>query len=117
VSSLSVHHLTDERKQGLFAEILGRLVPGGWFLNYDPVRADDPVVAAAWERAGDRDDPEAAGHRHHRTPEQQSRWENHVRYMIPLAQQLEYLRSAGFAGIDVYWKRLDYVIYGGCRPR
>jgi tRNA (cmo5U34)-methyltransferase len=37
--------------------------------------------------------------------------------MIPLAQQLEYLRSAGFAGIDVYWKRLDYVIYGGCRPR
>lgn len=37
--------------------------------------------------------------------------------MIPLARQLEYLRSAGFAGIDVYWKRLDYVIYGGCRPR
>jgi tRNA (cmo5U34)-methyltransferase len=116
VSSLSVHHLTDERKQGLFAEIFGRLVPGGWFLNYDPVRTDDPVVAAAWERVHDRDDPEAAGHRHPRTPEQQSCWENHVRYMIPLARQLEYLRSAGFAGIDVYWKRLDYVIYGGCRP-
>jgi hypothetical protein len=50
-------------------------------------------------------------------PQEQARWENHVRYMIPLAQQLEYLRSAGLAGIDVYWKRLDHVIYGGCRPR
>ena len=117
VSSLFVHHLTDARKQGLFAEIFARLVPGGWFLNYDPVRADDPVVEAAWQRANDRDDPETAARRHHRTPGEQARWENHVRYMIPLARQLEYLRSAGFAGIDVYWKRLDYVIYGGCRPR
>ena len=117
VSSLFVHHLADARKQGLFAEIFARLVPGGWFLNYDPVRADGPVVEAAWQRVNDRDDPEAAAHRHRRTPQEQARWENHVRYMVPLAQQLEYLRSAGFAGIDVYWKRLDYVIYGGCRPR
>jgi SAM-dependent methyltransferase len=117
VSSLFVHHLTDARKQGLFAEVFGRLVPGGWFLNYDPVRADDPVVEAAWQRVNDGEDPEAAARGHHRTPQEQARWENHVRYMIPLAQQLEYLRSAGFASIDVYWKRLDYVIYGGCRPR
>ena len=48
--------------------------------------------------------------------EQHARWENHVRYIIPLDQQLEYLRSAGFAGIDVYWKKLENVIYGGCRP-
>jgi hypothetical protein len=40
-----------------------------------------------------------------------------VRYIIPLGQQLEYLRSAGFEGIDVYWKHLDTVIYGGRRPR
>jgi len=117
VTSLSVHHLTDERKQGLFTEIFGRLAPGGWYLNYDPVAAEDPVVGATWERVNDHDDPGAAHKRHHRTPEEQARWENHVRYIIPLAQQLDYLRSAGFAGIDVYWKRLDYVIYGGYRPR
>ena len=52
----------------------------------------------------------------HRTPEQQAHWENHVRHIIPLDQQLEYLRAAGFGGIDVYWKRLEYVIYGGYRP-
>ena len=46
----------------------------------------------------------------------QARWDNHVRYIIPLARQLGYLRSAGFDGIDVYWKQLDNVIYGGRRP-
>lgn len=117
VTSLCVHHLPDGRKQGLFAEILGRLVPGGWYLNYDPVRTDDAIVAATWQRVTDQLDPEAARKRQHRTPEEQARHENHVRYLIPLDQQLEYLRSAGFQGIDVYYKRLDYVVYGGCRPR
>ena len=39
ISSLSVHHLNDARKQTLFAEILAHLAPGGWYLNYDPVAA------------------------------------------------------------------------------
>jgi tRNA (cmo5U34)-methyltransferase len=117
VTSLCVHHLPDDRKQGLFAEILRHLVPGGWYLNYDPVRTDDPIVATTWQRVADQLDPQAADKRQHRTPEEQARYENHARYLIPLDQQLEYLRSAGFQGIDVYYKRLDYVIYGGCRPR
>ena len=39
-----------------------------------------------------------------------------MRYVIPLRQQLDYLQSAGFLGIDVYWKHLDTVIYGGHLP-
>jgi tRNA (cmo5U34)-methyltransferase len=116
VTSMCVHHLTDERKQGLFAEILGHLVPGGWYFNYDPVKAPDPVAGAVWERVSDHEDPVAAAKRRNRTPEQQARWENHVRYLIPLDQQLGYLRAAGFGGIDVYWKKLENVIYGGYRP-
>jgi tRNA (cmo5U34)-methyltransferase len=116
VTSMCVHHLPDDRKQGLFAEIFDRLVPGGWYLNYDPVSTADRVVEATWERVNDRDNPAAAGKRLHRTPQQQARYDNHVRYIIPLDRQLEYLRSAGFRGIEVYWKRLENVIYGGCRP-
>ena len=74
------------------------------------------MVEAAWERVNDRDDPEAARKRLHRTPVEQARWDNHVRYIIPLRPQLEYLRSAGFEGVDVYWKHLENVIYGGRRP-
>jgi tRNA (cmo5U34)-methyltransferase len=116
VTSMCVHHLPDERKQSLFAEIFGQLAPGGWYLNYDPVRAEDPVVEATWERMKDHDDPQAAARRRHRTPLDQARWDNHVRYIIPLGRQLGYLRSAGFDGIDVYWKQLENVIYGGRRP-
>ena len=116
VTSMCVHHLPDERKRGLFAEIYDHLAPGGWYLNYDPVRAEDPLVEAAWQRVSAHDDPETAHQRAHRTADEQARWENHVRHIIPLARQLEYLRSAGFRGIDVYWKHLENVIYGGCRP-
>ncbi|HTS98907.1 MAG TPA: class I SAM-dependent methyltransferase [Streptosporangiaceae bacterium] len=116
ISSLSVHHLPDERKRQLFGEIFTHLSPGGWYLNFDPVRAEDPVVEAAWQRTNDRRDPDAAEKRAHRTPQQQAHWENHIRYIIPLSLQIEFLRAAGFEGVDVYWKELDYVIYGGRRP-
>jgi len=117
VTSMCVHHLTDERKQGLFSEIFEHLVPGGWYFNFDPVSAPDPAVEQIWQRISDRENPEAAHRRLHRTPEEQARWENHVRYIIPLGQQLSYLQSAGFAGIDIFWKKLENVIYGGYRPK
>ncbi len=117
ISSLAVHHLNDERKRSLFGEILAHLAPGGWYLNYDPVLPPDPVVAEAWLRAGDRRDPAAAERRQHRTPEEQFRYENHVRYMIPLEPQVGFLRAAGFEGVDGYWKELDFVIYGDRRAQ
>ncbi|MEO9220345.1 MAG: methyltransferase domain-containing protein [Mycobacteriaceae bacterium] len=116
ITSMCVHHLPDHRKESLFAEILQRLAPGSWYVNYDPVTAEDPVVQALWERVNDHEDPDAAHKKHHRTAEELRRYENHVRYLIPLDRQLGYLRAAGFEGVDVYWKRLENVIYGGRRP-
>jgi tRNA (cmo5U34)-methyltransferase len=116
VTSLAVHHLNDDRKRELFQEILDHLVPGGWFLNYDPVATADPVVQAAWHRVEDRRDTSAADKRNHRSPEEQLRFENHTRYMIALDPQVAFLREAGFEGVDVYWRELDYAIYGGRRP-
>jgi hypothetical protein len=37
--------------------------------------------------------------------------------MIPLDPQVGFLREAGFEGVDVFWKELDFAIYGGRRPR
>jgi SAM-dependent methyltransferase len=116
ITSMCMHHLPDPRKEELFGEVRERLAPGGWFLNFDPVTADDPVVEQAWQRTNERLDLAEAGEHQHRTPEEQQRWENHVRFMSPLPRQLDYLRRAGFEGVDVYWKQLDYVIYGGRRP-
>jgi tRNA (cmo5U34)-methyltransferase len=116
VSALSIHHLPDARKRTIFAEIRERLKPNGWYINYDPVRAPDASIEAVWERVNDVYDPDGPNKRAHRTLQEQARYENHVRYMIPLAPQLEWLRDAGFTNVDVFWKRLDWVIYGGSNP-
>jgi tRNA (cmo5U34)-methyltransferase len=115
VSALSMHHLPDERKRGMFAEIFAHLRPGGWYVNFDPIKAGDDAVESVWERINDRLDPEAEYKRTHRSQEEHARHENHVRYMIPLAPQLAWLREAGFENVDVYWKRLDWVIYAGAK--
>jgi tRNA (cmo5U34)-methyltransferase len=117
VTSLCIHHMPDERKRGLFVEIFDRLVPGGWYMNYDPVTSDDPVIAEMWQRVADIDDPVATEERIHPSPEQHARYQNHVRYMIPLEPQLEFLRAAGFSGIDVYWKYMGNTVYGGLKAR
>lgn len=116
VTSHCVHHLPDDAKAALFASIHDHLRPGGWYLNFDPVVSSDPVVADAWRRAGDRLDPEAAERARHRTPEEQAHYENHVRHLAPLAPQLGALGAAGFEAVEVYWKQLDAVIFGGRRP-
>jgi tRNA (cmo5U34)-methyltransferase len=116
VTSQCIHHLPDARKASLFGELCERLAPGGWYLNYDPVTSADPIVSEAWARANDREDPEAAEKAKHRNDEERHRYENHVRYMIPIEPQLTFLRDAGFEAVDVYWKHLDNVIYGGRRP-
>ncbi|MDA8032759.1 MAG: class I SAM-dependent methyltransferase [Actinomycetota bacterium] len=116
VTAFFVHHLPDERKAALFGEILDRLRPGGWFVNLDPTRAVEPLVEDTWTRMNDRLDPEAAERRAHRTPAEQARWENHVRYLAPVAPQLEALARAGFEGVDVYWRHLENVLYAGRRP-
>ena len=115
VSALSIHHLPDARKQAIFREIYRYLPAGGWYINYDPVRAPDEMLESIWERVNDRYDTEARYKRTHRTHDEQARYENHVRYMIPLAPQLDWLRAAGFQNVDVFWKRLDWVIYGGSK--
>jgi SAM-dependent methyltransferase len=116
VSALSIHHMPDDRKRAIFGEIYAHLRPGGWYVNFDPIRAPHASLEAIWERVNDRYDPEAASKREHRTHQEQARYENHVRYMIPLQPQLEWLQAAGFTNVDVYWKRLDWVIYGGSKP-
>ncbi len=117
VSALSIHHLPDERKQGIFREIFEHLRPDGWYVNYDPIRGPDESLESIWERVNDRYGVTGPFRRDaQRTPEEQARWENHIRYMIPLEPQLRWLREAGFQDVDIFWKRLDWVIYGGRRP-
>lgn len=114
ISSMCLHHLPDARQAQLCGEVFGRLMPGGWFLDYDVVAADDPVVAAAWLRAG-RGDPAAALHPHS-VPEGRHGHHDEALHVSPLRRLLDFLDAAGFEGVDVFWKQLDIVLVGGRRP-
>src|SRR5262249_25940983 len=91
LTSQSVHHLPDARKRSLFGEIFDRLAPGGWYVNFDPVKALDPAVEGTWQRVNDQLDPGASHLREHRTPQEELRWQTHVRYMTDAERQLDWL--------------------------
>lgn len=117
ITSQAIHHMPDDRKASLFREVFERLKPGGWYVNYEPFKADDLKIEDTWQRVNDRFDPSLAYKRIHRSPQEESQHQNHVRYMMELDRQVDLFREAGFEAVDVYWKQLDYAIYGGRKPK
>jgi tRNA (cmo5U34)-methyltransferase len=101
VSALAVHHLPDERKRELFAEVFELLAPGGAFYDLDVVAAPTPELHALSQAAfgfdGRQQDPS----------DQPARLED----------QLSWLREAGFGDVDCFWKWLELSLVGGTKPR
>lgn len=110
VSALSIHHLTDEDKAGLFRRILGALKPGGVFVNADevlgPTPATDKFYWDEWvreitARGIDPAEVKAAQDRmHHDKP-------------ATLDAHLGWLREVGFTNVDCHYKYLSYAVFGG----
>ena len=120
VSRLAIHHLTDERKQELYAEAFALLRPGGVFLNWEHVDTGglaeglfdeffrERLLQAEQERENPRPAEEvlasyddAADDDILRDPESQCEW----------------LRVAGFEKVDTYFKLPGLAIFGGERGR
>jgi tRNA (cmo5U34)-methyltransferase len=112
VSALSIHHLDDAGKAALFRRIHDALQPGGQFVNAEevlaPTEALDALYWDEWERQA-----RAAG-----APEEEfAGVEERAKYDKParLDDQLRWLREAGFADVDCYYKYLMFAVYGGRR--
>ena len=100
VSGFVIHHLDDERKRALYAEVLGRLRPGGRFLNLEHVasgseRLHREFLDAIGERPGDEDPSDR---------------------LVPAWTQVRWLAELGFADADCYWKWRELALIGGRRP-
>lgn len=113
VSALSIHHLDDPGKAALFRRIRDSLQPGGAFVNAEevvaPTEALDRFYWDEWERQA-----RAAG-----APEEEfAGVEERAKYDKPatLDDQLTWVREAGFADVDCYYKYLMFAVYGGRRP-
>jgi tRNA (cmo5U34)-methyltransferase len=92
VSALAIHHLEDERKRELFAEVHALLAPSGVFANLDLVASASMRLHERFRREIGRveDDP--------------------TDRLADLSAQLEWLRDAGFGEVDCYFKWLELAL-------
>jgi SAM-dependent methyltransferase len=92
VSGLAIHHLEDERKRALFGEIRALLAPGGVFANLDLVSPGSPRIHERFRREIGRTEDDPADR------------------LADLAEQLSWLRDAGFSEVDCHFKWLELAL-------
>ena len=98
VSGFAIHHLSHERKRGLFADAVACLSPGGVFANLEVVQCATPELHAEFlQRIGRPDgDPEDV--------------------LAPIDDQLDWMRAAGLVQVDCYWRWRGFALLVGRRP-
>jgi SAM-dependent methyltransferase len=98
ISSLAIHHVEDERKQSLYAEVAALLAQGGVFANLEIVQSPTQALHDRWrDEMGARDDPSDR--------------------LAPLEPQLAWLRDAGLRDVDCIWKWRALALLRGAKPR
>ena len=102
ISSLSIHHLTDEEKSRLFQSIHTILKPDGAFINIDQIRGEtDTLRRLYWNRWLKHVQSSGA------TEEQiQASIKRRTEFDKDalLTDQLSWLKQAGFSTIDIVYK-------------
>jgi ubiquinone/menaquinone biosynthesis C-methylase UbiE len=119
VSGYAIHHQPDERKKTLFREILALLRPGGIFINLEHVSSPSEWVNKVFE--GLFADSIREFHRKSGAKEEEleaflNKPDNDLNILAPADEQCEWLRQAGFADVDCYFKCFETAVFGGRRP-
>ncbi|HEY4428165.1 MAG TPA: methyltransferase domain-containing protein [Solirubrobacteraceae bacterium] len=119
ISGLAIHHLPPERKRELFAEVNELLEPGALFVNMDFVAIDGPLRglfdeemvsnALALER-------ESGGARNHDEISHELLADDSDDQPDTAEDQLRWLREAGFASVELYFKWAEAAIFGAVKP-
>lgn len=123
VSGYAIHHLTDERKRALYAEIFGLLKPGGMFVNSDHVCSatnwlesvfNDLLVDSFYDYQVMRG---SGMTREQVASEYVNRDDKETNLLAPVEEQCRWLREIGFQDVDCYMKVFELAVFGGRKPR
>ena len=100
ISSFAIHHLFNERKRALYAEIYGLLNPGAVFCNLEHVASPTPRLHKEFlERIGFTVETEDPSNK-----------------LLDVDTQLGWLREIGFGDVDCAWKWRELALLVGRRP-
>lgn len=110
VSSMALHHLTDQEKPALYTRLFQWLKPNGLFRCGDETLA---VPTQAQER--NLTQWESWSRQSGATNEDITMWSEHAEkydHYAPLASHFEWLKQAGFTDVDCYWRKLMWTVFG-----
>jgi tRNA (cmo5U34)-methyltransferase len=114
VTSLSIHHLEDERKRALLKPILEALKPGGLFVNADHIAGPTAELEETYQLRW-LADVRALGATEQQISDSLYRQQEDRRAAV--AAQLTWMREAGFADVDCWYKYSSFAVMSGTRPR
>jgi tRNA (cmo5U34)-methyltransferase len=123
VSSLAIHHLSDQRKRALFREIWSITKEKGAVIIADLVKAESRLLEKKYEQLWletiRRQAKEIAGIERTYEEVEAKHLEMQTGEDRPatLGAQLKWLRQAGFVGVDCFWKYACFVIFAGFKRR
>jgi tRNA (cmo5U34)-methyltransferase len=116
VSSLAIHHLSDEMKFNLLQRIRQSLLPGGCFWNADPILPESPILAEIYKAARE----EWATQQGKTLTEIRAKVGTSSTYgyssqdqLATLDDHLQMLTKSGFATVAVPWKYYGLAVFGG----
>ena len=121
ISGFAIHHLTDERKRGLYSEVLDLLSPGAFFLNIDLVSSQTEWLRGVFdELLTDSLLEHQRSYENETTREQVSEDYVHAKdreedILASIEEQCAWLRELGFEDVDCYFKLFELAVIGGRR--
>jgi SAM-dependent methyltransferase len=98
ISSLAIHHVSNDRKRSLYAEIAQLLSPGGVFCNLEIVASPTQALHDRWRDEMDARDDESD-------------------VLCDMASQLEWIEESGLDNVDCIWKWRSLALLRGERSR
>lgn len=110
VSALAIHHLEDAAKRALFRRIHAALTPGGVFVNAEQIQGADAAEQRLFE-AMHLDTARALGSDEREIAEMLVRLQ--ADRCATLADQVMWLREAGFARSGNYYHWFRFAVYAG----
>ncbi|BAZ13786.1 type 12 methyltransferase [Calothrix sp. NIES-4071] len=118
ISSLAIHHLTDEMKQNLFIRIHETLSTDGCFWNADPTLPEAPVLAEVYKLAREEwatQQGTTLGDVRARVGTSSTYGYSSQDQLATLEAHLQMLMQAGFSTVAVPWKYYGLTVFGGLR--